>query len=184
MKRVLAGCIAFWAIIVFMITARAEVIAEIHTDGMENAIEITEPCPAVSAETAADTPGETETASKVYEAITLTDDEKSLLAAILWAEANNQPDDGKRACVEVCFNRILSADWPDDLVSVLSQKGQFATWKYRNRVKPTQSERDAIEAVLNETETVLPSTAYVYFDTRGVNGKDHVRIKDHSFGRQ
>lgn len=181
MRRILATMAMMAAL---AMTARAEVIAEIHTDGMEGAIEISEPCPAgIEDNITADAPQSTETASKVYEAITLTDDEKSLLAAILWAEANNQPDEGKRACVEVCFNRILSKDWPDDLVSVLSQKGQFATWKYRNRVKPTQSERDAIEAVLNETGTVLPDTRYVYFDTRGVNGKDHVRIKDHSFGR-
>ena len=165
-------------IVMLAMTARAEVIAEIHTDGMENAIEITEPCPAVSVETAADAPG-----AAVYGAITLTDDEKSLLAAILWAEANNQPDSGNEACVEVVLNRILSDDWTDDLVSVLSQRGQFATWKYRNKVHPTQSEYDAIEKVLAETETVLPDLRYVYFDTKGVNGKAHVRIKDHVFGR-
>lgn len=180
MKRVIT---TLMMIVMLAMTARAEVIAEIHTDGMENAIEITEPCPAASTETAADAPGKTETAQKVYGAITLTDDEKSLLAAILWAEANNQPDSGKEACVEVVLNRILSDDWPDDLVSVLSQRGQFATWKYRNKVHPTQSEYDAIEKVLAETETVLPDLRYVYFDTKGVNGKAHVRIKDHVFGR-
>ena len=180
MKRVIT---TLMMIVMLAMSARAEVIAEIHTDGMENAIEITEPCPATSTETAADAPGETETAQKVYGAITHTDDEKILLAAILWAEANNQPDSGKEACVEVVLNRILSDDWPDDLVSVLSQRGQFATWKYRNKVHPTQSEYDAIEKVLVETETVLPDLRYVYFDTKGKNGKAHIRIKDHVFGR-
>lgn len=180
MRRVLTTMAMMAAL---AMTARAEVIAEIHTDGMENAIEITEPCPAASTETAADAPGETETAQKVYGAITLSQEDKDLLARILWAEANSQKLEGQKACVEVVYNRILSSDWPDNLYDVLSQRGQFATWKSRNRVTPTQTQYDAIEAVLEETETVLPDTTYVYFDRRGVNGKNHVRIQDHVFGR-
>ena len=175
MNKVLVACIIFWvSTICGVMCARADIIAEIHTDPFAGAVEIAEPCPVgeVTVET-----------ERVYEAISLSDDDKQLLAAILWAEANNQKAEGQKACVEVVFNRILSQDWPDDLYSVLSQKGQFATWKARNKVKPTQEQFDAIEAVLAETETVLPSTAYVYFDTRGRNGKDHVRLQDHYFGR-
>ena len=183
MRRLIMFSLAF-AVSLTMSAKADNIIAEIHTDnGMADAVDITEPCPVQTAETTADAPEATETAPAVYGGITISDEEKNLLAAILWAEANNQPDSGKQACVEVVFNRMLSDEWPDDLVGVLSQRGQFATWKYRNRVKATQSEFDAIEAVLKETETVLPSTDYVYFDTKGVNGRKHVRIQDHVFGR-
>lgn len=185
MRRVLATMAMMAAL---AMTARAEVIAEIHTDGMENAIEISEPCPIVLNNTddsnaVADAPQGTETAPKVYEEITVSEEDGKLLEAILWAEANNQSFEGQKAVIEVIFNRVLSDEWPDTIYDVLSQKGQFATWKSRNKVKPTEVQSDVISDVLRETETVLPDTSYVFFDRRGVNGKNHVRIQDHVFGR-
>lgn len=112
----------------------------------------------------------------------LTDDEEALLKRIVWAEANNQPIEGQRAVIEVIFNRILSDRWPNDLVSVLSQRGQFATWKHRNRVT-ANGDQDAALALVYAEPPVLPSTEYVFFDTKGRNGKDKIKIKDHWFGR-
>lgn len=119
----------------------------------------------------------------VYADISMTEAEGDLLARILWAEANNQQFLGQCAVVEVVFNRVLSDEWPDTVEGVLSQRGQFATWKSRNKVRATQIQDDAISEVLRETSTVLPSTDYVFFDRRGVNGKAHIRIEDHVFGR-
>lgn len=181
MRRVLATMAMMAAL---AMTARAEVIAEIHTEGMESAIEITEPCPArIEQNTTADAPQGTETAPTVYKDIVVSEEDGKLLEAILWAEANNQSFEGQKAVIEVIFNRVLSDEWPDTIYDVLSQKGQFATWKSRNKVKPTEVQSDVISDVLRETETVLPDTTYVYFDRRGVNGKNHVRIQDHVFGR-
>lgn len=186
MRRVLATMAMMAAL---AMTARAEVIAEIHTDkGMESAIEISEPCPIVLNNTddsnaLADAPQGTETAPTVYKDIVVSEEDGKLLEAILWAEANNQSFEGQKAVIEVIFNRVLSDEWPDAIYDVLSQKGQFATWKSRNKVKPTEVQSDVISDVLRETETVLPDTTYVYFDRRGVNGKNHVRIQDHVFGR-
>ena len=112
----------------------------------------------------------------------LSEDEKALLKRITWAEANNQSIDGQRAVIEVIFNRILSEEWPDDLTGVLSQRGQFATWKYRNRVKP-DGNQDAALALVYTQPPILPSIDYVYFDTRGRNGRDHIKLQDHYFGR-
>lgn len=171
------------------LTANAEVIAEIHTDnGMDTAIEIQEGPPIVlnrddDTQTAPDAPEDTETAPAVYKDISVSEEDGKLLEAILWAEANNQCFDGQKAVIEVIFNRVLSPEWPDTIYDVLSQKGQFATWKSRNKVKPTEVQSDVIADVLRETETVLPSTDYVYFDRKGRNGKAHVRIQDHAFGR-
>jgi len=112
----------------------------------------------------------------------LTDEEMRVLKNITWAEANNQSIKGQRAVIEVIFNRMLSDEWPDTLIGVLSQKGQFATWKHRNRVTPDKNQ-DAALALVYAEAPVLPDTSYVYFDRRGVNGKDHIRIEDHVFGR-
>lgn len=119
----------------------------------------------------------------VYGDIHITEAEGELIAHILWAEANNQCFEGQKACVEVIFNRLRSPKWPDTIEGVLSQRKQFATWKSRNSVHPTEVQYDAISEVLRETQTVLPDTTYVYFDTKGVNGSGHVRIQGHVFGR-
>ena len=184
MRLVKLTCLFLLTGAMMTMSAKAEVIAEIHTDnGMSEAIEITEPCQAGLTETTADAPESTETAPAVYEAISVSEEDAKLLEAILWAEANNQCFEGQKAVIEVIFNRVLSDEWPDTIYDVLSQKGQFATWKYRNKVKPTEVQSDVISEVLRETETVLPSMEYVYFDTKGVNGKKHIRIQDHVFGR-
>lgn len=168
-------------------TARAEVIAEIHTDGIESAIEITEPCPAVSVETAADAPDSTETATTIYGGITISDDEYSLLRSILALEADyaTEGHDGQKAVVEVVLNRVLSSEWPNTVSDVIYQKGQFATVKYLKKPYnlPGEHEDDAISAVLRETETVLPDTRYVYFSRGKSNGKDFVKLNHHWFSR-
>jgi len=143
---------------------------------MENAIEITEAPPI-------DVSEKTDTKEPVYKDITVSEEDAVLLEQIIWAEANNQNFTGQKACCEVIFNRVLSDEWPDTIYEVLSQRGQFVTWKNRSKARPTEVQSDVISEVLRETETVLPDTSYVYFDTKGKNGRDHVRIQDHAFGR-
>lgn len=144
--------------------------------GMESAITIQEAPPI-------DVSEKTDTKEPVYKAITVSEDDAVLLEQIIWAEANNQCFKGQKACLEVIFNRVLSDEWPDTIYDVLSQRGQFATWKSRGKAKPTEVQSDVISEVLRETETVLPDTSYVFFDTKGKNGRDHVKIQDHVFGR-
>ena len=149
-----------------------------HDDPMNDAITIQEAPPIDRLSEALD-----EADSTVYSDITVSEEDGELLAKILWAEANNQSFEGQKAVIEVIFNRVRSNAWPDTIEGVLSQKGQFATWKARNKVTPTEVQYDAISEVLRETQTVLPSTDYVYFDTKGVNGKAHIRIGGHVFGK-
>lgn len=162
--------------------AEEQYIAIIYQDAAQaqaNAIEINEAPPINEISSALDDAD----AAPVYGDIHITEAEGELLARILWAEANNQNFTGQKACIEVVFNRLRSSEWPNTIEGVLSQRGQFATWKSRNRVHPTEVQYDAISEVLRETETVLPDTSYVYFDTKGVNGKNHIRIQGHVFGR-
>lgn len=113
----------------------------------------------------------------------ITPEEEDLLCKILWAEANNQDMDGQRAVLEVIFNRVLSSSFPDSIELVLSQNGQFSTWKDRNNVEYTHVQLDALQ-IVSEEATVLPNTKYVFFDTQGKNGRDKIKIGNHWFGAE
>ena len=119
-----------------------------------------------------------------YSSIQISNSEMEELKRIVAAEAQTQSLEGREAVVEVIFNRVLSPEWPNTVHEVLSQKGQFATWRMRNQswIVPDAATA-AIEYVLENGRTVLPDTSYVYFDTRGKNGKGHIRIQNHVFGR-
>ena len=120
-----------------------------------------------------------------YAVIDMTEDERDLLAKILALEAYDQPDCGQRAVVEVVFNRVLSAGWPNTVKSVIYDKGQFATVKYLNNPynKPRDKEYNNIDWVLTHGSTILPSD-YVFFATYKANGKDFIHIQGHYFGRK
>lgn len=116
----------------------------------------------------------------------LTPEDEVILKRIVWAEANNQSITGQRAVYEVIFNRMLSSnDWGQGggVIGVLSKKGQFATWKSRNKVKSNADQDEALRLVYSEPP-VLPSTKYVFFDRRGRNGRDKIKIEDHYFGAE
>lgn len=122
----------------------------------------------------------------VYADITMTEQEARELEKIVAMEAQTQGLEGEVAVCEVIFNRVLSDEWPDTVHGVLSQKGQFSTWRYINRPynQPGELESDAISAALREVTTVLPDTGYVFFCTsrRGWMS-DCIRIGAHWFGR-
>lgn len=181
-----------------VITARADeprqiingeyVIAEIHTQ--DDAIDINEAPPIQhisNALNALDALDALEEEKPVYAAITMTDEEAQLLRSILALEADygTEGHDGQKAVVEVIFNRVLSPRWPDTVADVIYQRGQFATVKYLRKPynRPGEHEDDAISAVLRETETVLPSTDYVYFSRGKSNGKAFVKLNHHWFSR-
>lgn len=120
-----------------------------------------------------------------YSNISMSDEEYELLKKIVAAESQTQELEGRKAVVEVIFNRVLSDEFPDSVKGVLSQKGQFSTWRMRNAswVVPELA-TEAIEAVIEDGRTVLQDTEYLYF-SRGKSryAKDYIRIQDHWFGR-
>lgn len=111
----------------------------------------------------------------------MSDEETSLLLKVLWLEARGESFDGQCKVLEVVFNRVLSDDFPGTVYGVLSERGQFATWRSRDKAQPTQEQYDALMYVYAH-EPTLPNLDYVYFDTRGVNGRHHVKVGNHFFG--
>ena len=115
--------------------------------------------------------------------ITLTEEEIDLLARIVMLEAGGESDWGKDAVVEVIFNRMYDEDFPNTLEGVLSQKGQFATWKNRNisAATPTEEVYESIYCVLSGQTDVLPFET-VYFSRGGEPGKEiQIVIENHVF---
>lgn len=113
-------------------------------------------------------------------------EEDEVLKIILACEAQTEGLTGEMAVVEVIFNRVLSDKWPNSIYGVLSQKGQFATWKYRNHPYnvPTELESDAIAEVADSSTNILPAMDYVYFATYPCSWMhDVVKIGNHYFGR-
>ena len=123
-------------------------------------------------------------ATHEYSGINISDEEYIELCQIVAAESQTQSLEGQKAVVEVIFNRVLSPKWPNTVHGVLSQKGQFATWRMRTAkwVEP-QRAVEAIASVVADGRQVLPDTEYVYFDRKGLNGRKKIRIQDHVFGK-
>lgn len=151
----------------------------------KEAIEIAEP-PTPAVEEVPEEP--VEEPKPVYGDIVLSDEDAYVLRWVLCLEEEGFEEEC-RVC-EAIFNRVLSErDWGNSVLEVLKKKGQFPTYKYIDSKKawdtPGEIEDDVISEVLRETSTRLPSTRYVYFDSKGgVNGKDHVRYGGTTYGRE
>lgn len=112
--------------------------------------------------------------------VELDEYQREVLAKIVDLESGNQSDEGQQAVVEVIFNRITSPSFPDDLISVLSQKGQFTTWKFVNKGNPNERVYANIDKVVNgETEIFPPKT--VFFSRGRQNPRVQARIGGHVF---
>lgn len=58
--------------------------------------------------------------------VTFADGDRKLLANIIYCEAGSEPYEGKLAVGAVVINRFLSSKFPDSIVGVVYQKGQFS----------------------------------------------------------
>lgn len=89
--------------------------------------------------------------------IQLTADEIELISRIVQLECGHDIREGKFATIETIFNRIFDPRYPNTVEEVLSQQGQFSTWKNRNIAKatPTDDTYECVAMVLNGQTNVL-----------------------------
>lgn len=133
---------------------------------------------------------ESQKAENPYQTLVISDREFEELRWVVALEAQGEGFIGECAVVEVIFNRALSEkDWGDSIHEVLSKKGQFATYKRIGKksawARPGEMEDDAISEVLRRGPSILPSMHYVFFDSKGgVNGRNHYRLGNHTFGEE
>ena len=89
--------------------------------------------------------------------IQLTTEEIETLGRIVQLECGYDIQESKCATIETIFNRIFDPRYPNTLEEVLSQQGQFSTWKNRGISKATPNEDTyaCISMVLNGQTNVL-----------------------------
>lgn len=115
--------------------------------------------------------------------LVLSEEDTLLLEQIVYKEAGNQCDKGQQAVAEVIMNRIYSDIFPDTLTGVLSQSGQFVTWKQHYGVEPSEQVIDNVEKVLNGDTNILPYKT-MYFSRGATNNDIQIVIEDHVFCNQ
>jgi len=112
--------------------------------------------------------------------ITMTEYEREMLAKIVMLEAGGESDLGQQAVVEVIFNRVIDPSFKNDIIGVLSEKGQFTTWKYVNRGKPTERVYQNIDLVASGQTNIFPAQT-VFFSRGAQNKRIQARIGGHVF---
>lgn len=80
-------------------------------------------------------------------AISIDYEDAQLLMKIGQAEAGNQGPDGIWLVMSVVMNRVESATFPDTITEVVSQKGQFSTYKHLDGVTPCMDCHEALARI-------------------------------------
>lgn len=124
-----------------------------------------------------------------YQAIaeSISQEERGLMAMVVYHEARGQIRDGQKAVAEVICNRVLSEKFPNNAKAVIYQKEplQFSCSPVLTTVAYKEPAAlafafDVVEEVLSETETVIPGR-YLFFRTGKPNTSDYMKIGDHYF---
>ena len=109
-------------------------------------------------------------------------DSLEFMAICVEAEAGNQDLMGKRLVADVILNRVDSDRFPNDIVSVITQKNQFSVYTDGGMAKAEPSD-ETFEAIRMELESRTDPD--ILFFTAGGYNKYCVpayKYKDHYFG--
>ena len=98
----------------------------------------------------------------------LTDEEIELIALVTMAEAEGEPEEGKRLVIDTILNRVDGEYWPDTVTDVIYQKSQF-TSMWNGRVNRCYVREDICQLVREELKSRTNNE--VVFFTAGKYGK-------------
>lgn len=123
-----------------------------------------------------------------YSAIaeTISQEERQLLALVVYHESRGEPEEGQEAVCEVVLNRVLSDKFPNSISQVIYQKEplQFACSPYLTTA--AIHEPEALERAEQVVEQVLTADTYqtaettLFFST-GKPNRDCLQIEHHYF---
>lgn len=114
-----------------------------------------------------------------YPDIQMTEEEKYLLASIIWLEARGESFEGQQAIAEIVFNRIASGNFSKTVKGTIMAEGQFRTTKFLEDAKPGELQYKAIECAISGPN-VLPMSV-VFFARYPVNEFVWGQIGGHIF---
>ena len=106
--------------------------------------------------------------------------QKKLLAALIFCEAGNQPYKGQVAVGAVVMNRIASSKYPNDIDSVIYQRGQFGparTGKLNRVLNAGSYTAASLQAAEDALNGVDPVEGCLYFGC----GRKGIKIGAHYF---
>lgn len=113
--------------------------------------------------------------------IVLTQNEIVDLAKIVQLEYGNGSYEAKVAVAETIFNRMVDPRFPDTLEGVISQSGQFGTYRRKDKADVSEDTYMVVIDVLFGKTDVLPND-YVYFNNRPI-GKEIIQFGGHYHGK-
>lgn len=117
-----------------------------------------------------------------YPDLTVSDEDRELLAKLIWAEAQGEPFEGQQAIAEVVINRVAADNFPGTVHDVLYAPDQFKAIGQLYAAKPTHVQYEAIRRALYGPHVVEEDV--VFFSTGAVNGNVWGTIGNHTFCHQ
>lgn len=114
-----------------------------------------------------------------YPDLELSEDDKQLLARMIWVEAQGEPFEGQQAIAEVVLNRIVAENFPNTLRGVVLAEGQFRSTEFLDDAEPTQTQYEAIEKAMYGPYVLPPDV--VFFAQFAVNKNVWGTIGGHTF---
>lgn len=110
-----------------------------------------------------------------------TEEEVTMIAAIIQCEAGNQSDDGQRYVADSILNRVDSPWFPNTVLEVINQPGQYATRKKAARLAksgniPIRCYGNAIYELTARTNREI-----IYFGRAYGSGEPLFKEGDHCF---
>lgn len=109
----------------------------------------------------------------------ITEDERELIARVIYLEARGEPAEGQQAVAEVILNRVAADNFPGSVEDVIYQEGQFSTASAIPEAAPGEAQYAAVDAAMYG-DPVLPMNV-VYFSREGENDDVWGTIGEHVF---
>lgn len=109
----------------------------------------------------------------------ITEDERELIARVIYLEARGEPAEGQQAVAEVILNRVAADNFPGSVEDVIYQEGQFSTASAIPEAAPGEDQYAAVDAAMYG-DPVLPMNV-VYFSREGENDDVWGTIGEHVF---
>lgn len=158
--------------------------AEQHTENDKTEVMVVEKEVPVVEQVFIEVPVETNIQTPYYSQVveSMTDEEKNMLAQIVYLESGNQSLIGQRCVVEVIFNRVLSPLFPNSVSEVILQDNpvQFTTSSRLGTVAPKEQQYLAIELTAQEIDPLLDQDV-MYFATYDIGKEVYDKIGGHYF---
>ena len=106
----------------------------------------------VEYETETEVPTEPETESVIKEVELASPYEIELLALVTMAEAEGEPEEGKRLVIDTILNRVDSPHFPNTIEGVIYQEGQFSSM-WDGRINICYVKEDICQLVREELQS-------------------------------